>query len=274
MKKQMYGIALTLVVCSSTMHAMEIKDGTAEINYRAHTLTEPMQPVTVGALSAAGGALVGAFIGASLAEGQRNPEKTIGVTTLVCAALSALYFLWQNNLYRAVHATSEGLDMHGAAAQDNKEGVAALAEYGYSVIAQDRQGKTPLMYAAATGAQNTAQEIMDRSPEHATVIDSVGKSIARKPGYFDRHNRWVPEQRTETDIENSKVINPINLQDKSKMTAATHAAICNQPEVLTMLLRAGADGSLADNFGDTVGSIAMRNPEIAKAQEEARRSRK
>lgn len=187
-----------------------------------------------------------------------NAAKVPGEGALIGASLGAIVGGWaclsSNNTYRAVYEKSNGLTIQGAAANNNKDGVLAQIEYDSdSAVAQDKEGKTPLIYAAANDAREVAGILVAK-------IEGVG--LLSGP-YSERY--LAPNTIERIYPFSCKAI---DFQDpKFKRTAVVWAAINGHGGMVKQLLDAHADGSLQDTFGTNVDTVAEKKEEIKELLE-------
>jgi hypothetical protein len=257
--------------------ALKIKDGKAQIDFFSVGLTEPMSDFGAGALGGIGGGIVGAIVGAGADARNQGQNATVGgVIGLVVGAGVVAYM---NSQYRKMYNKSEGYNLHGVAARNNAEGVKAQVAWytPAKTLEQDSEGRTPLMFASATGSDRAAQALLNAMPECHEFVDGKTEttSVAQKTSSgwaaaadVTLGTSWykAPEKTETTTVSlNKKTIPAIDMQDKQRNTALLYAAICEKPDTVKLLLEHGADGSRKNNLGQDVGMIGLRKPAIQKA---------
>ena len=125
---------------------------------------------------------------------------------------------------------------------------------GADINARDKDGKTPLMYAAWN----------NQNPEVIKVLLEAGADVNARD-----KNGWTPLMYAAWN-ENPDVIKvlleagaDVNARDKDGRTPLMWAAGSNQnPEVIKILLDAGADGKAKSNEGKTAFDYAEENKYI------------
>jgi hypothetical protein len=230
--------------CDTHYPSMRIENGKPVINTVALQLeqrkfneSDSIAPAIVWGIA---GSLLGGTAGKENAQ-VRTEVGAIGggiLGVLTGYGLSQFFNWMQKNKedkqFKVVSNQTEGLNLHGAAAKNNAEGVRALIAYGQNPIAPDKEGRTPLMYAAATGSDKALDALIRNTGELTTNGDKT-----------------------------------LDLQDKQKNTAVLYAAQCGNPSTTKKLLVYGADGNKINLAGHNVTTYAQQNPKIKQAVEQA-----
>lgn len=237
MKNTKIRFGLLLLVSAQLMHA----DFTAsevtnlgKLNEAEHKLEKP-SVVVAGMLGFSGGAIL-ASLGGALAQktvGCEETEWVPGLLTIIGAVTGsvseALYAKRALNLYH----NAQGLDVHAAAARNDIEALKAFKAAGVTLVSQDVRGRTPLMYAAAMGAHDAANFLLQEGPAQAWTV---------------------------TDSNTVKRVPTVDVQDMHGRTAALYAALNKHPEIVQKLKQDhAADLKLKDRDGNSVELMEQKN---------------
>jgi len=147
-------------------------------------IPEPSNPV----MPVLGGAAVGVVIALALTEG-KDIYLNIG------ALLGALCGGYSHFSYQKLYNASNGLDLRGAAAADNADGVLAHLNNGEKADKVDKDNCLPLHYAAANNGLSVAPILLDNMQVH------------------DAQRELTPVKKTETDVLTVDTLRTIDIQD-------------------------------------------------------------
>ena len=112
-----------------------------------------------------------------------------------------------------------------------------------NVNAQDNNGRTPLMYAAAWNGNTDAINTLVKFGAAVNVQDSYGKT----PLMYTAQS-GNPENAVNVLVDASA---DVNAQDRYGKTPMMYTAQSEKPEIITALVNAGADINAQDNYGLT-----------------------
>jgi hypothetical protein len=225
----------------------EIENGKPKINYEALQL-EQRKPTTEQQLMHVLGWTFMGFLGGAVLSAITNSKSLneVGGGALVGLGIGistsdepiGYYKNREDFAFKTVFEKSKGLNLHGAAAQNNVTGIKHLLAYGLDPVARDKQGRTPLMYASAIGANEAVDTLMHRTPAYT----------------FSPYYAYL--------------LKSIDLQDNQKNTAILYAAQCGNANTTAKLFAYGADANIKNHEGHNVSTFAQQNNDIKKALEQ------
>jgi ankyrin repeat protein len=183
-------------------------DGKALIDFTQLKLENPKSIFYSGLLIMPIGSIVGNSLIANTPQ-DTPPNKLPGIIIggLISGGLGLLFDLSWNKKEKTIYQKTQGYNIFGAAALDNIESIITLIENGSSGSDQDAQGRTPLMYACAAGAENATRLLLANTEKYS--FDKAKPKCLQKI---------------------------IDVKDNHGMTALNWAEKCNQPKIVTILL--------------------------------------
>ncbi len=172
--------------------------------------------------------------------------------------------------------------MAAAARNPNPEVITTLLKAGADIKARDTDGSTPLMYAARfnqnsevittllnAGADvkakdSTGKTAFDYSKDNETLEGSdayskLASSYAPTTDFFELVKTGMP-QDVQAAIRNGADVNAWFFNGRTPLMCA--AGFNKNPEVTTVLLKAGADPKAKDIFGKTAFDYAQNNTKL------------
>jgi ankyrin repeat protein len=146
--------------------------------------------------------------------------------------------------------------MYAARNSQNPEVITALLDAGADVNARDpKYGTTPLMFAAAA----------NKNPEMISMLLEAGADLkARSEGGLTVL-MWAAGRNPNPEVITTLLKAGAELEARNKFgaTALMYAAADNQnPEVISSLLEAGSDAKAKDNTGKAAFDYAQNNPRL------------
>lgn len=130
-----------------------------------------------------------------------------------------------------------------AARSRNVETLGVLLRYGAQINSHDKDGRTPLMTAAASGSPSMVQEILKYHPDvNAALYPCDGECVAGDRNQAGRTALMEAASQYKYDVEPEGV---------------------NRPEVLRLLLKAGADPNARAVNGDTALILCRSRVDLA-----------
>lgn len=128
---------------------------------------------------------------------------------------------------------------------------------GANVNARDKYGVTPLMYAAADfGDTRQLIEFLIKAGADVNAKDFRGYTVLM----------WFVGKEVEVDmLLKAGAVITINNQNEEGQTALIHACTENEstsPEVIAILIDAGADVNIEDNYGKRAIDYARENKKL------------
>lgn len=144
-----------------------------------------------------------------------------------------------------------------AAATNRLEPIKALVNAGADVNAADAQNWTVLMYAAADfGDTRQLIEFLIKAGADVNAKDFRGYTVLM----------WFVGKEVEVDmLLKAGAVITINNQNEEGQTALIHACTENEstsPEVIAILIDAGADVNIEDNYGKRAIDYARENKKL------------
>ena len=188
------------------------------------------------------------------------------------------------------NTTSDGWTplMIAAEGNENSGVISVLLEAGARLDARDILGWTPLMIAVQSnknpeivsvllraGANVNDKDFSGMTPLMLAAVNNIPALLSAGARANDKTpDGWTPLMWAIVNVSKAGV-NPdpviasllkagANLNEKNKggLTPLMLAANCGNPEAITALLRAGADGKLKDNSGKTAFDYVAGNEEL------------
>lgn len=264
-----------------------IENGKANVNYGALQAEQPDGALFAmlrwgGGLGAAG-AVVGGFCGAYAAASEiqtarlahravaagvdissyaKSGAQFVGIPLLVGGVI---YGYVHNSSYTYAYDKANRLDIRGAAAAGNNEGVKAWLWYSGNdaAVKTDGENRTPTHYAAVSDNTDVIQTLVSAKPV-AEVEDGTKSKTTGSIGssYNPFNGRYEPSRTTESTTKHYKKVNAVDFQDVQGNTPALIAAKCSALKALKKLMLLGSNATTKDNKGKSLNDLGNQDKTV------------
>lgn len=262
-----------------------IENGKANVNYGALQAEQPDGALFAmlrwgGGLGAAG-AVVGGFCGAYAAASEIQTARLahravaagvdissyakcgaqfVGIPLLVGGII---YGYVHNGNYTYAYDKANRLDIRGAAAAGNNEGVKAWLWYSGNgaAVETDGQKRTPTHFAAVSDNTDVIQTLVSAKPVAEVEDGTKSKTTGYQSGYM-MGNTWVQGRNTTQETVNTKKVNAVDFQDMQGNTPALIAAKCSALKALKKLMLLGSNATTKDNKGKSLNDLGNQDKTV------------